>query len=372
MDHHFKLNSHFNQVGGNLTLTNLIMALNNPKFNESEYLDHFYTIALRQAGLIAEEFQELLDGHKHLNITEVRDGLGDTIVTVDGLFYRLELKYPDTSKWIDRRADAAVALDFAKHSIESLLAAANDKDALSVEDTRTMFETLGMGILLSMYQLAQKYGIDLQTDQEAIYLSNMSKFDTDEEVAIAGVVKYAELGVKAELVPSTFDGVTYYVIRCTESTVGSNGKTFKIGKILKSVKFQEPQLTTLSNDSPILAIFSSEALPYRKIRSAKDRNNTIYVAGSMYDLPNHDLTVFQTAAAELRGHGLFVYNPADRAVVEGATSEDYMRHDVGGLLQCESMYLLPGWKNSSVVRTEVRLAKMLGIGIFYHPDAERE
>jgi predicted peroxiredoxin len=360
MTHHFELNALFNQVGGNYKLSELIAKEAAADDTTEEKI--FYVLLQHQVELISEEFQELIDGHTEKSADLIRDGLGDVIVTVDGLFHRLELKYPDTSKWGQLHSDAIQAINAASQSLEAIRLLAMDHEGVDVKTAAVMLTQLGMGILLSMYQVAEKYGIDLHADQQAIVASNMSKFDTNEDVAIEGVAKYAQLNIKTEIVPSVIDGVTYYVIRCAEDTVDANGKKFFAGKILKSVNFREPTLVPLAVDAPLRTLFEP-------MRLAGDRSNTIYIAGPMGS--GFAEAAFNAAAIELRQRGLKVYNPTDRGVVNGAEFEDYIRYDVRGLLQCESMYLLPGWKDPSV-RIEVLLAKELGMSIFYHPDAERE
>ena len=360
MTHHFELNALFNQVGGNHKLSELMAK--EATADDSSVEKVFYTLLRRQVELISEEFQELIDGHNEKSADLIRDGLGDVIVTVDGLFHRLELKYPDTSKWGDLQSDAIQAINAAAQALGAIKLLAVNRDGLNVKTASSMLTQLSMGILLSMYQVAEQYGIDLQADQKAIIASNMSKFDTDEDVAIEGVAKYAALNIKTEIVPSVIDGVTYYVIRCAEDTVDANGKKFFAGKILKSVNFCEPALPPLAEDAPLRTLFEP-------MRLAADRSNTIYIAGPMGS--GFAAAAFNAAAIELRQRGLKVYNPTDRGVVRGAEFEDYIRYDVRGLLQCESMYLLPGWKDPTV-RIEVMLAKELGMSIFYHPDAERE
>jgi len=102
-----------------------------------------------------------------------------------------------------------------------------------------------------------------------------------------------------------------------------------------------------------------------------DRVGTVYIAGPMTGLPEYNFPAFNEAAEALRAQGETVYNPADHGLVEGALWDDYLRFDIGNLVKCESIYLLPGWSNSKGARTELKLAKKLDIVVRFAPGAEQ-
>ncbi|WJJ55011.1 DUF4406 domain-containing protein [Xanthomonas phage RTH11] len=102
-----------------------------------------------------------------------------------------------------------------------------------------------------------------------------------------------------------------------------------------------------------------------------DRANTVYIAGPMTGLPEYNFPAFNAAAEELRATGATVYNPADHGLIDGAAWDDYLRFDIGNLVKCESIYLLPGWSNSKGARMEYKLARKLDIAVRFAPGAEQ-
>ncbi len=245
MDHtppeHYHLNATFNHVGGNLPI-------------ENTDIDAIVKVLARQHDLIAEEFTEMVEkGINVRNLKEVRDGLGDVLVTVDGLYYRLGLEYPRVELWGDfgdfNYTDGVYGIDEGLILLKQIISGEVTQETAS--RLLHVIKVSADSIVHGVYLLAHHWGVDLAADQRAIVASNMSKFDTDEDTAIEGITKYAELEVKSELVPNTVDGVVYHVIRCTESTKGKDGKTYSIGKILKSVNFHEPHLEDLVDDHPL-------------------------------------------------------------------------------------------------------------------------
>lgn len=99
------------------------------------------------------------------------------------------------------------------------------------------------------------------------------------------------------------------------------------------------------------------------ISTHKHREKNIYISGPMTGLPNYNFEAFNQAADKLKSEGWNVCNPADHGLVDGATKEDYLRHDLAWLSTCSAIYLLPGWKSSSGVKLELDVAKALGMTI---------
>jgi len=84
----------------------------------------------------------------------------------------------------------------------------------------------------------------------------------------------------------------------------------------------------------------------------------------MTGLPQWNFPAFHAMAQRLRVIGLEVFNPADTA--GGDTSHPrslYMRKDVEGLLKCDCVVLLDGWRKSKGALLEVAIAEELGITI---------
>lgn len=241
---HFELNSLINTIPGNnpVDLNDTAAALE---------------VVRRQRDLIQSEFEELRDdGIKAKNITEVRDGIADVIVTVDGMYFRLGLEYPRVHLWEPQ----GLSVEELLRTIEVDLTMIGEMLTTGLRDTTMGYfqhrlKVYCDSILHATYELSGKLGIDLINDQEAVFASNMTKFDTDVEVARRGVAKYAELGVKTDLFPNQIDGLTYWVIKCTEDCVDVKGKKYGAGKFLKSIFFKEPELLPLAANAPIYELF---------------------------------------------------------------------------------------------------------------------
>ncbi len=115
----------------------------------------------------------------------------------------------------------------------------------------------------------------------------------------------------------------------------------------------------------------SEAVEQARVLLPADRARSVYIAGPMTGLPEYNFPAFNEAAEVLRAQGETVYNPADHGLIQGALWDDYLRFDIGNLVKCESIYLLPGWSNSKGARTELKLAKKLDIVVRFAPGAEQ-
>ncbi|QVD49271.1 hypothetical protein LUCX_201 [Xanthomonas phage vB_XciM_LucasX] len=250
--HHFHLNAAVNFLVGNLPLDD----------TDPNYLK----VALKQLNLIADEFEELEEGVRTLNIKEVRDGLGDVVVTVDGLYYRLGIR---PLMPLQGNFDDGAELSYPLNNIRTALKELRELfepdnnmpycwDITSQEWRDEVTDKIHV-MMTACYLLAARCQIDLQQDQEAIYASNMSKFDTDKDVAYKGVLKYLALGVRTALFPNSIEDTTYLVIKSIEDQVGSDGKKYPAGKFLKSVLFQEPEFAPLAPDARIIQIFARSA-----------------------------------------------------------------------------------------------------------------
>lgn len=99
--------------------------------------------------------------------------------------------------------------------------------------------------------------------------------------------------------------------------------------------------------------------------------NKIYISGPMTGHPEWGYPAFHAAEERLRGAGWEqVVNPATN--FEGRTDlprSVYMAKDVGQLLDCHAVFMLPGWQNSKGARLELALALELGMEVVFHEDA---
>lgn len=106
------------------------------------------------------------------------------------------------------------------------------------------------------------------------------------------------------------------------------------------------------------------------IQLAPSRKKRLYLAGPMTGLPDLNFPAFNAAAAALRERGYHVENPAEHGIVEGAEWGDYLRYDIGRLVTCEGIALLPGWFDSKGARLEVNIAQELGMEVILLDNAE--
>ena len=91
------------------------------------------------------------------------------------------------------------------------------------------------------------------------------------------------------------------------------------------------------------------------------RHNTIYIAGPMTGLPNHNYPAFHSLAARLRARGLVVVNPAELFPPEeqGQSWEYYMRRTLQALLTCNAIIVMKGSGRSRGACLELIMAKSL-------------
>ena len=252
LEYHLAMNKQVNAVPGNYSV------LNTPEF---------LGIAKQQMDIIHEEVMEAhtefsrfeKDGFSQEMYKLLRDGLGDTIVTYYGLFARLCLEFNIPSIDFDSitiddvtSASREERLEFASLLFRTQLLPSH---SLTMDLVRTaqhtgdldlpLIQRLAESIVLLTDRISRIVGVDVIADQEAIFASNMSKFDTDPIIAEQGLQKYLDNGVKAAVYPNEVDGVEYHVIKVAEDcTVVINGKSknFVKGKFLKSILFAEPKL----------------------------------------------------------------------------------------------------------------------------------
>lgn len=91
----------------------------------------------------------------------------------------------------------------------------------------------------------------------------------------------------------------------------------------------------------------------------------LYVAGPMSGLQDNNYPAFNDMAAKLRAAGHHVENPAESEPPPCDTWEAWMRLALTKMLTCEAIVLLPGWTTSRGANVEVRLARDLGMRIYY-------
>ncbi len=260
--HHLLLNSHINFIVSN-------EPVDSKEFKDfSEFLAKVGEVANKQHKLINDEYEELRDrGLAAQNIKEVRDGLGDIIVTTDGLLYRLGIPYTNIfapaqpvldPQSVNRGATIGniyERLYSLEQNLRALKDRLNDSNYGNHSHHLRRIASTAEQVYVNVYALAYEMGVDIAADQRAIYASYLTKFDTDEAVAQQGLAKYEAMGVPVALFPKEVDGVVYYVIKCTEDRV-IKGRPFPAGKFLKSVLFQEPVLDPLPEGALLNTLFT--------------------------------------------------------------------------------------------------------------------
>lgn len=103
----------------------------------------------------------------------------------------------------------------------------------------------------------------------------------------------------------------------------------------------------------------------------------IYLAGPMTGLPDFGYPAFRSATRRLRGQGFRVYSPhlrwdsEDEQTRASRDGQTYILHGFKLLLRCNSIALMPGWRESNGSKKELRLALDAGYSIYYYqPEQE--
>ena len=95
----------------------------------------------------------------------------------------------------------------------------------------------------------------------------------------------------------------------------------------------------------------------------------VFLSGPMTGIEDFNFPAFNEAAATLRSRGHEVWNPAE---IDGGKADQprayYLRKDIIALCDCDSLVLLPGWKDSDGAVLEKEIADQLGLGVFYYPN----
>lgn len=245
-ENHFALNKHVNTVVGNL-----------PVIGGSEELE----ILKQQFDIVDEEVSETLsaaDEDESENLKDLRDGLGDVLVTYDGMLVRLGLKPVDfvcdtdvrvTGTALERRTDQTLQsrIHFSIGRTHALVREVVINAQRNGTYNREHLRFLIASILAATEEAIALAGAITMDDQFQIFLSNMSKFDTDRATAEQGVAKYTKMGVKTRIEETEVAGTRYFVIKVAEFAEIGN-KKFVPGKFLKGVNFFEPVFGPLVQD----------------------------------------------------------------------------------------------------------------------------
>lgn len=97
------------------------------------------------------------------------------------------------------------------------------------------------------------------------------------------------------------------------------------------------------------------------------RARRVYLSGAISSIPYEDAKEkFEKTEANLTAWGHEVVNPMKIVPYKkGRSWFSYMVRDIAQLVRCDAIYLLPNWKQSMGARIERRIAKILGMWVFY-------
>lgn len=91
-----------------------------------------------------------------------------------------------------------------------------------------------------------------------------------------------------------------------------------------------------------------------------------YIAGKIGDLPEFEYKAnFERAKKEVTLLGYVPVSPVDLPHQHGRTWSDYMREDIKALMDCEALFALKNWRNSTGARIEVETATSIGIHVIH-------
>lgn len=118
-------------------------------------------------------------------------------------------------------------------------------------------------------------------------------------------------------------------------------------------------------------------LPLGVSSDAPQPNTTVYISGPVTGIPELNRPQFMLAQRMLLSSGCSVFNPSH---IDGPIDplkgdemwQYYMHYCVQAIPSCHSMLMLPHWQNSKGAKEEHRIAKMLGLTIYYSPVLDKE
>lgn len=101
-------------------------------------------------------------------------------------------------------------------------------------------------------------------------------------------------------------------------------------------------------------------------------HSRIYISGPVSNKPDYNTEQFTEAEIFLRSCGFQTWNPRRIAIPAEVLSDEelwqYCMHFcVRAIPLCDSMLMLPDWQNSKGAVQEHRIAKSLGLEIYYSP-----
>lgn len=93
----------------------------------------------------------------------------------------------------------------------------------------------------------------------------------------------------------------------------------------------------------------------------------IYISGPISstdpDQLRQRVQAFVNKAIELRAAGHHVTNPVENGLPITADWAEHMRADIRDMMDCDTLFLLPGWAASRGARLEYQIARELGFEV---------
>jgi hypothetical protein len=98
-------------------------------------------------------------------------------------------------------------------------------------------------------------------------------------------------------------------------------------------------------------------------------NQGIYISGKITGLSRLEVVEkFELAEQKLRGFGYsHIINPVklDHTKNTNEDYDQYMKTDIKGMMDCNTLYVLPCWKDSKGAKIELQLAIALNYNIIW-------
>lgn len=92
----------------------------------------------------------------------------------------------------------------------------------------------------------------------------------------------------------------------------------------------------------------------------------IYISGQISGLPLDEAKAkFQTVETKLKAQGYEAVNPLKNGIPDTEAWEVHMAADIVLLLDCEAIYMLPGWEASKGATLEKNIAERTGKKIIH-------
>lgn len=99
-----------------------------------------------------------------------------------------------------------------------------------------------------------------------------------------------------------------------------------------------------------------------KYNFVHDKKPKVYISGQITGLSEKEYkNNFNSAELYLTGLGYDVVNPVAYDTIPNGTWSDYMRRDIKLLMDCDYIYMLDNWTESTGAKAEFRLAIEIGI-----------